>query len=83
MRRLNADPCEYVKKEENKIFIIAMYVDDLLILGNYNGKQKKLKKFLNQFFEMKDLGEVKYFLGLEIYQNKLKGEIKIMQEKYI
>lgn len=32
---------------------------------------------------MKDLGEAKYFLGLEIHQNKLKGEIKITQENYI
>lgn len=50
MRRLNADPCEYVKKEEKKIFIIAMYVDDLLILGNYNGKQKKIKEIPESIF---------------------------------
>ncbi|KMQ87254.1 integrase core, partial [Lasius niger] len=48
-----------------------------------SGKLKKLKKFLNKFFEIKDLGEVKHFLGLEIHQNKAKGEIKITQQKYI
>lgn len=38
-----------------------MYVDDLLILDNHSGEQKKLKKFLNQLFEIKNLGEAKYF----------------------
>lgn len=37
MRRLNADPCVYMKKEQDKILIVAVYVDDLLILGNHNG----------------------------------------------
>lgn len=68
MQRLSADPCVYVKQKKNEILIVAIYVDDLLILRNHHGKQEKLKKFLNQFFKIKDLREAKYFFGLEIHQ---------------
>lgn len=47
MRRLNADPWIYIKKEKNKILIIAMYIDDLLIISNDTTEQEKLKEFLN------------------------------------
>lgn len=51
----------------------------MLIWSNCNNELKKLKKFLNRSFKMKDLGEVKHFLGFEIHQDKAKREIKIIQ----
>lgn len=39
-----------------------MYIDDLLIISNDTTEQEKLKEFLNQTFEMKDLGEVQYLV---------------------
>lgn len=42
-----------------------------------------MKTYLNRNFEMKGLGEAKSFLGLEIQQDKSKGEVKISQSRYI
>lgn len=80
LRRLNRVLCVYVKKDKSEILIVAIYMDDLLILSNHD-EPKKIKKFLNHFFEIKILKKAKRFLGFEIHQNK--DEIRITQKKYI
>ena len=63
-----ADSNLYFKIENNDQVILLLYVDDLFITGN-----DKLiidcKKKLASEFEMKDLGQMHYFLGLEVWQN--------------
>jgi hypothetical protein len=46
---------------------LLLYVDDMIITGNDSIGILELKQFLNQHFEMKDLGNLSYFLGLEIF----------------
>jgi ribosome biogenesis protein Nip4 len=53
----------YVKKTDHGIVIIVIYVDDLIIIGDSDADISDLKKLLKQKFEMKDLGELCYFLG--------------------
>lgn len=54
----------FVKEEQgSKTFILA-YVDDLLITGNDIDKINKTKRDLTKFFNIKDLGRLKYFLRL-------------------
>ena len=48
------------------IVIILIYVDDLIIGGDSMVKISKLKKNLEMQFQMKDLGELRYFLGIEM-----------------
>ncbi|KAG7552476.1 Reverse transcriptase RNA-dependent DNA polymerase [Arabidopsis thaliana x Arabidopsis arenosa] len=43
-----------------------IYVDDLLICGNDGYMLKKFKEYLGRSFSMKDLGKLKYFLGIEV-----------------
>ena len=43
-----------------------MYVDDILIASNDIHAVKELKVFLDQEFKLKDLGNLKFFLGLEV-----------------
>lgn len=64
---------------KNKIFILA-YVDDLLITGNNINQILKLKEKLTNFFNIKDLGKLKNFLGLEF--TKTKDGIFTSQRKY-
>lgn len=45
---------------------VLVYVDDLLISGNESAAVTVLKKYLIIFFRMKDLGVLKYFLGIEV-----------------
>ena len=60
-----ADPNLYLKVVEDEPVILLLYVDDLFLTG----KEKQImesKKKLAEEFEMKDLGLMHYFLGLEI-----------------
>ncbi len=56
----------YVKKKDHGIVIIIIYVDDLIIIGDSDADIFDLKKLLKQKFEMKDLGELCYFLSIEV-----------------
>jgi hypothetical protein len=60
-----------VKKTDPGIVIIVIYVDDLIITRDSDADISDLKKFLKQKFEMKDLGELRYFF-VKIIQS-LKG----------
>ncbi|KAJ9545571.1 LOW QUALITY PROTEIN: hypothetical protein OSB04_025278 [Centaurea solstitialis] len=60
--------------------IIAMYVDDLNIIGT-PGELPKAVEYLKRGFEMKDLGKTKFCLGLQI--EHLKDGILVHQETYI
>ncbi len=69
-----------MKKTDHEIVIIVIYVDDLIITGDSDVDIFNLKKLLKQKFEMKDLGELRYFLGIEVIQS-LKG-IWLLQRQY-
>jgi len=45
---------------------VLVSVDDMVIVGNTLSAIEDLKQYLNLHFHMKDLGELKYFLGLEV-----------------
>ncbi|CAA7060014.1 unnamed protein product [Microthlaspi erraticum] len=45
---------------------VLVYVDDLIICGNDSYMIQKFKDYLSKCFSMKDLGKLKYFLGIEI-----------------
>ncbi len=65
----NANFSLYVKKTDHGIVVIVIYVDDLIITGDSDANIFGLKKFLKQKFEMKDLGELRSFLGIEVIQS--------------
>jgi hypothetical protein len=65
----NADFSLYVKKTNHVIVVIVIYVDDLIIIGDSDVDIFDLKKLLKHKFEMKDLGELRYFLGIEVIQS--------------
>jgi hypothetical protein len=76
----NVDFSLYVKKTDHGIVIIVIYGDDLIITGDSDVDIFDLKKLLKQKFQMKDLGELRYFLGIEVIQS-LKG-IWLLQRQY-
>ena len=49
---------------ESKKSILIVYVDDIVLTGDYEEEIKTLKKVLAQEFEVKALGHLKYFLGM-------------------
>jgi len=69
-----------VKKIDHGIVIIVIYVVDLIITRDSDADIFDLKKFLKQKFEMKDLGKLRYFFGIEVIQSP-KG-IWLLQRQY-
>lgn len=55
---------------EEKIIIIIVYVDDIILMGDYEEEHLKLKNFLATKFEIKDLCNLKFFLGMEVTRPK-------------
>ena len=45
---------------------VLVYVNDLLICGNNSHMVRRFKEYLSKCFAMKDLGKLKYFLGIEV-----------------
>ncbi|XP_020419495.1 uncharacterized protein LOC109949168 [Prunus persica] len=66
---------------KGKTYCIDCYVDDIIVTRNYSEEQLKLQKYLSQEFEMKDLGDLKYFLGIEVARSKI--GIFLSQRKYV
>ena len=70
------DHCVYLRKLQDGSFIyLLLYVDDMLIASRNQGEIDKLKAQLNQEFEMKDLGEAKKILGMEISRDRKLGQL--------
>lgn len=70
----------YIKGDHANFIVISLYVDDLLVTGNNVELIQQFKDDMLQVFEMTDLGEMSYFLGMEVEQKN--GEIFISQRKY-
>ena len=54
--------------ESGKLVVISLYVDDLMITGEDSSIVQEFTMEMMKEFDMSDLGEMKYFLGLEITQ---------------
>ena len=63
--------------------IIAVYVDDLLIVGASVAKIAKLKAQLSDKFHMSDLGPYRYYLGMAIARDRSNRTLSLSQKKYI
>lgn len=70
----------FTKADNRGITLVLVYVDDLLIAGNCLDEMAHLKKLLHTSFHMKDLGELRYFLGLEVERSH--AGFFISQRKY-
>ena len=68
-------------KSDNGVFLaLLVYVDDIIITGNSVTEIERFKIFLNTKFMIKDLGKLKYFLGIEV--NDIENGICLNQRKY-
>jgi len=77
------DHCVYVKKTTKEIMFLTLYVDDILLAGNNLEMINTTKRWLSSVFEMKDMGEARYVLGVEIVRNRPKKLLGMCQEAYI
>ena len=75
------EPCIYYNFENNESIFIALYVDDMLLIGTNLEKITQLKTHLGQAFQMKDLGVAGKFLGMNL--NVSSTGIEVNMEEYI
>ena len=82
-----ADPCVYQKNIDvdgkNVILIIALYVDDIIVISNDKELLVVEKLKLRTRFEMEDLGEIKYLLGMTIKRDRANRTLSIDQHQYL
>ncbi|KRX47242.1 Retrovirus-related Pol polyprotein from transposon TNT 1-94, partial [Trichinella sp. T9] len=82
-RQSKADLCLYTRKEPSRsMTYVLLYVDDLLIAAENEAVALTVNKQLNKYIEVKDLGEVSYYLGIQI-ERKLDGTFLIHQKNKI
>ncbi|CAL9000181.1 unnamed protein product [Prunus brigantina] len=79
-KQSRADYSLFTHVQGSSLTIILLYVDDMIITGNDEKAICKLKHFLGSQFRIKDLGSLKYFLGVEVARSKT--GISICQRKY-
>ncbi|KAL4284856.1 hypothetical protein GQ457_16G014820 [Hibiscus cannabinus] len=77
------DQCIYQKVSGSKICVLILYVNDILLATNDRGMLHEVKQFLSKNFDMKDMGDASYVIGIKIHRDRNKGVLGLSQETYI
>ncbi|CAL2224604.1 unnamed protein product [Prunus armeniaca] len=75
-----ADQSMFVYRHSSHIMVLLLYVDDIVLTGNTQSMLSSFISTLGTKFEIKDLGPLHYFLGLEV--NSIQSGIHLSQTKY-
>ena len=73
----------YKRHQDKVVMFLVLYVDDILLIGNDVGVMSSVKIWLSSQFDMNDLGEANFILGIKLRgdcKNKMLG---ITQARYI
>lgn len=76
------DPSLFTFASGGHHVIMLVYVDDIIITGDYLPLIQELTSKLNDQFALKQLGDLEYFLGIEV-QKLRNGSLLLSQTKYI
>ncbi|KAJ0546332.1 putative RNA-directed DNA polymerase [Helianthus annuus] len=79
-KQTGADHSLFTFKDKNVFIAVLIYVDDVIIVGDNLNKIQETKVFLDMKFSIKDLGPLKFFLGIEVA--RIKEGMVLSQRKY-
>ncbi|GJW56648.1 putative reverse transcriptase, RNA-dependent DNA polymerase, LTR copia-type gag-polypeptide [Tanacetum coccineum] len=65
-KQFKADHSLFIYKNGDTYVVALIYVDDVILVGNDNKWIERTKSHLDKEFSIKDLGPLKYFLGIEV-----------------
>ena len=83
-RESGADPCVFIRLDtEKRLQIIAVYVDDLILIAETVEEMQQIKKCLSGHFKMKDMGKLHYCLGVNIDLNVNSQRLLLSQKQYL
>lgn len=77
-----SDQCVFVRTGQ-ELEILAVYVDDLILITESAESMTNLKDTLKKHYKMKDMGELSYILGISVVQDKAKNHVVLHQRQYI
>ncbi|KAI5323106.1 hypothetical protein L3X38_032178 [Prunus dulcis] len=77
----NSDHTLFLKYQKGKLTALIIYVDDMILTGDDQAQIQSLQEYLAFEFKMKSLGDLKYFLGIEVARSK--HGIFLSQKKYV
>jgi transposase InsO family protein len=80
---IHADPCVYAYKRGSVVLIISLYVDDLLLASDSLAELTKVKAELQTCFDMDDMGEASFALGIKITRDRAARTLTISQGAYL
>ncbi|GBE88168.1 Retrovirus-related Pol polyprotein from transposon TNT 1-94 [Sparassis crispa] len=81
--RCHSDHSVFYKNDDGILLIIAIYVDDMLILSDNLTAVTTLKEDLKSRFEMTDLGEARWLLSMEITRDRPRRVLELSQHQYV
>uniref|UniRef100_A0A8R7R9K4 Reverse transcriptase Ty1/copia-type domain-containing protein n=1 Tax=Triticum urartu TaxID=4572 RepID=A0A8R7R9K4_TRIUA len=76
-----SDKSLFIYNKSNTSIFVPIYVDDIIVTSSSNEAVKALLSDLNSEFALKDLGDLHFFLGIEVKRNR-EGGLHLSQEKY-
>ncbi|GJR68598.1 putative ribonuclease H-like domain-containing protein [Tanacetum coccineum] len=80
-RRGTTDKTLFIKKIKNDILLVQVYVDDIIFGSTKRSLSSEFEKLMHKRFQMSSMGELTFFLGLQVEQRK--DGIFLSQDKYV
>jgi hypothetical protein len=80
---LRSDPCIYLKRRGDDLIILAVYVDDILLIHNQEQFCDETITSMAARWEISDVGHPTRLLGMRLTHDLSTGSISLDQEEYV